>query len=162
MAEVTPLLDSETCEVIKICLADGRPEQRRKAIKTFIKYLLDEDRRYCIVPNHPVYRRQAAIEEELQRLARNFDVPTLCGGGPRYVRHLGKIKTWNIEKGYGFIRQDLDVHDAFAHIRDFSCNLSGDIAIPEGTSVEYDLADGTEPDKPKALNILPFNWSPGG
>jgi cold shock CspA family protein len=113
-----------------------------------------------MIPRHDVYKRQTAIEERMRSVAQRCDAPTLGDGSPRYVRHLGKVKAWNTEKGYGFIRQDHDTHDAFAHIRDFMAGLSGDMAIPDGTRVEYDLADGTEPDKKKAINVLTLDWSP--
>ena len=158
MAEVSPLLESGPCETIRACLAEGRPDLRRKAIKTFLEYLLEEDRRYCFVPKHDVYKRQEGLGDDISRLAAKCDRPLTGDESGRYVRHLGKMNAWNKERGFGFIRQDLGP-DAFAHVSEIS-GVSGEVAIPDGTRVEYDLMAPDEHGHLKAVNIITLDWSP--
>ncbi len=69
------------------------------------------------------------------------------------------MNAWNKDRGFGFIRQDVNGPDAFAHISEIA-GAVGDIVIPDGTRVEYDIADSGDPDKPKAVNIVTLDWSP--
>jgi CspA family cold shock protein len=50
----------------------------------------------------------------------------------------GKIKMWNMAKGYGFIARDDNSSDVFVHFRAFE-NLEGDTP-GIGERVEFDIA----------------------
>jgi CspA family cold shock protein len=47
----------------------------------------------------------------------------------------GVIKTWNADRGYGFIKRDDGGPDAFAHIR----HLSGVFQPESGQAVTFDI-----------------------
>jgi cold shock CspA family protein len=149
MAEVTPLLDETKCSEIRAALGDGRPHLRRSAIRSFVVYLLEEDGKYCAVPNHSSYVRQANIERNYLRVIGNCDKPVSGDGSARYVRTLGSMKAWVEAGGFGFITPDNGGPDAFVHVSEFFNNERP----PNGTRVEFDLTEGTEPGKPRAINV---------
>src|SRR5262249_56876531 len=51
------------------------------------------------------------------------------------TRHEGKIKFWNSEKGYGFIRPDDGTADLFLHISQYS----GTSTPMQGDKVRFDV-----------------------
>jgi len=53
----------------------------------------------------------------------------------------GKVKWFNENKGYGFIRQDSDGRDIFVHYSDIEGQ--GFRTLSEGEAVEYELAEGS-------------------
>lgn len=61
----------------------------------------------------------------------------------------GKVKFFNIEKGFGFISRDGDI-DVFVHKTDL--RATGIDTLTEGQSVKFDVVPGRE-NKPKATNI---------
>lgn len=65
-------------------------------------------------------------------------------------RHLGTVKWFNAEKGYGFIGRD-DGTDVFVHQSDIQA--TGFRTLEEGQRVEFDIEQG--PKGPKATNVTP-------
>lgn len=61
----------------------------------------------------------------------------------------GKVKFFNDTKGYGFIAQD-DGPDLFVHKT--GLQVASDL-LSEGDAVMFDVADGREPGKKKAINV---------
>jgi CspA family cold shock protein len=71
------------------------------------------------------------------------------------LRHTGKVKWFNENKGYGFILSDEGARDIFVHyseIRD-----DGYRTLAEGETVEYELMDS--PKGPQAKSVLRNNKS---
>lgn len=63
----------------------------------------------------------------------------------------GTVKWFKAERGFGFIEQDDDGPDVFAHFS--SISTEGFRALQEGQRVEFDIAQG--PKGPHAENIRP-------
>jgi CspA family cold shock protein len=61
----------------------------------------------------------------------------------------GTVKTFNFEKGYGFIRPDGGAADVFAHISQIKTE---DGSIAEGDKVQFDVGPGRN-GKEAALNV---------
>lgn len=53
---------------------------------------------------------------------------------------MGKVKWFNANKGYGFIRPDDGGKDVFVHIS--AVEKAGYQSLPEGSSVSYELGTG--------------------
>ncbi|HUO00023.1 MAG TPA: cold-shock protein [Bradyrhizobium sp.] len=53
---------------------------------------------------------------------------------------IGKVKWFNIAKGYGFIQPDDGGKDVFVHIS--AVEKSGLTSLPEGAKISYDLMIG--------------------
>jgi CspA family cold shock protein len=65
-------------------------------------------------------------------------------------RHLGTVKWFSSEKGYGFIART-DGADLFVHQSDIQA--TGFRTLEEGQRVEFDIEQG--PKGPKATNVTP-------
>ena len=65
-------------------------------------------------------------------------------------RHVGTVKWFSAEKGYGFIARD-DGTDLFVHQSDIEAQ--GFRTLQEGQSVEFDIEQG--PKGPKATHVTP-------
>lgn len=61
----------------------------------------------------------------------------------------GKIKTWNDDRGFGFIVPDEAGADVFAHIS----NVADDIEPVRGLAVAYDVVTDRRTDKLRANNV---------
>ena len=66
MAEVTPLLEQAVHDNISGLLGVEMPFARRKAVRTFLSYLLGEDSKYCVIPDHAKYDPQSGIRSFLE------------------------------------------------------------------------------------------------
>ncbi|AMS23978.1 cold-shock protein [Pseudomonas synxantha] len=63
----------------------------------------------------------------------------------------GTVKWFNAEKGFGFITQDDEGPDVFAHYSAIAS--SGFKTLEENQKVEFEIAQG--PKGPQAVNIRP-------
>ncbi|WP_243643834.1 cold-shock protein [Tepidibacillus fermentans] len=63
----------------------------------------------------------------------------------------GRIKFFNIEKGFGFIERDDGKEDVFVHISQIKGNSS---VIIEGARVKFDIAQGNK--GVQALNVIVY------
>lgn len=151
MAEVTPLLEIDAVTEIKAFLESGLAHDRRRAIKTFIQYLVNEDRHYCIIPVHDYYGTQRRIIATLeQQMVSLMNIAGVTTASRRYGRNCGVIKAWKHDRKFGFIRQSNGDEDAYVHL-DEVINPNGD-SLKVETTVEYDIvstADGL-----RALRVL--------
>ena len=102
MAEITPLLNSDTMRDIQGAI-DGRSGfKKRLVIKLFIEYILIEDANYCKYIDHSSYLSQTRISSCLEHQRELTARPLETG---RYARFLGRIAGWNPDKGFGFINR---------------------------------------------------------
>lgn len=62
---------------------------------------------------------------------------------------LGKVKWFNVEKGYGFIERE-DGDDVFVHYS--AIQGEGFKALEEGQSVEFEIVEGSR--GPQAANVV--------
>ena len=148
MAEVTPLYDTGAADSIREDLNDGSIRRRRQAILRFVRYLIEEDKHFCIIPKHEIYGPQDRIREALDN-----QITALSNSGGdtiRYQRKSGRITGWKREKGFGFIQQSNREPDAFAHIKEV-VNRTDDF-VENGTLVEYEAIEGDQ--GPRAIEIL--------
>jgi cold shock CspA family protein len=151
MAEVTPLLDLEAHTAIKAAIQSGTAHGRREAVRDFIKYLLDEDEHYCVIPKHEYYSSQDNLRKTLGQQARALvSAAGVLNASRRYGRALGHVTAWKTDRGFGFIRQNDGEPDAYVHINDV-LNPDGN-QIGVGSTVEYDSVPG--PERPKAIKVL--------
>ncbi|GAA2067461.1 cold-shock protein [Catenulispora yoronensis] len=65
---------------------------------------------------------------------------------------VGTVKWFKAEKGFGFIEQDGDGPDVFAHFSNISAEGFGELA--EGQRVEFEVAHSAK--GPHAENIRPI------
>jgi hypothetical protein len=76
MKEITPVRDKETFEQLRRCYRAGYSEHWRESLATFIDYLLEEDSRWCEVPDHKHFEGQKRVRRRLtiirERLFSNF------------------------------------------------------------------------------------------
>ena len=61
----------------------------------------------------------------------------------------GKVKWFNLQKGYGFIEQE-EGKDVFAHVTELAPGVS---SLDEGQDVEFDVQEAQK--GPQAVNIRP-------
>lgn len=61
----------------------------------------------------------------------------------------GKVKWFNVEKGYGFIETE-DGGDVFVHFS--AIQTEGFKTLEEGQSVEFDIVEGAR--GPQAANVI--------
>jgi CspA family cold shock protein len=66
------------------------------------------------------------------------------------TKMIGKIATWNSERGFGFVEHDGGA-DIFVHCSDLS-DRSRD-HLPVGTRVSFDIAPPARSGKPRAINV---------
>jgi cold shock CspA family protein len=153
MAEVAPLFDADVCAAIRADTETHEPHRRRRAIDRFVGYLLQEDIRICLVPTHARYMPQMQIRNAYQRQLDILRNPSGVVTSRRFGRRFGRIIKWLREKGYGFIRPSAGGANVFVHVTEV-LESNGEYP-PEGTEVEYGLAnDG------KAHEVVPLNWKP--
>jgi cold shock CspA family protein len=150
MAEITPMYNTEACDRIRANLQAGQPHLRRSAISTFVLYLIEEDKHFCVIPKHPVYKEQDRIRSTLVEQIESLSSKAFLSSTTRYHRLFGCVKAWKKEKGFGFIRQGNGDKDAFLHIRDVL--NAKDAVVPEGASVEYEVLTG--PQGPRAVSVI--------
>ncbi len=135
MLEVTPLHDRtlhhELLELMKL----GFPF----AIRLFLLYLVNEDSKYCVIPDHAQYNDQRRLRERLEQQCVELTKPLRSSVSARYGRPYGVIQSWNEDKGYGFITPEGGGSPVFVHIRD-ALNADAD-SIPKGTVLEYDVVE---------------------
>jgi cold shock CspA family protein len=145
MMEVTPLFDRQAHRSISQLIRAELPYARRKAIRTFLNYLLSEDDRYVLIPAHEMYASQQGLRQVIEQEMTRLSSPIRTTGRSRFGRPFGKIVTWLPEKGYGFVCPDGTVgNDVFVHVREFVEPLE-DENVPVGTVIEFDLVEN--PDK---------------
>lgn len=150
MAETTPMYDQTVVDTVKACLADGRPDLRRKAIAAFVNYLIQEDSHYCLMPKHESYAPQEKAQEWLgQQVKALASFSSVLASG-RYCRTTGRVKTWISDQAYGFIEPPDDGKDVFVNIADVIEHNGS--ALELGVMVEYDCID-TNKGK-KAVNVV--------
>ena len=75
MKEVTAVRDQETYERLRACYKSGYSDRWRESLTIFLDYLLEEDSRWCQVPDHRHFdgqkhlaRRLGLVRERLLRL----------------------------------------------------------------------------------------------
>lgn len=142
MAEITPMYDSEACDSIRASLQNGAAHLRRSAISMFIKYLVEEDSHFCIIPKHQLYQEQERIRTTLQQQVTSLSALASLASATRYHRLFGKVSAWKREKAFGFIKQANGDPDVFLHISEV-LNANGDY-VPEGVAVEFEAVDGAQ------------------
>ncbi len=151
MMEVTPLLDRDVFDGIRSLMESDLAARKRKAILTFLRYLLEEDSGYCPVPDHPQYAGQLKLVKRLEMQMRQLAMPTRTSGSSRYGRPYGRVVKWDADRHYGFIAPDGGMGaQAFVHSRDIADPDTHELAV--GTTVEYDQVE-TEKGL-KALNVV--------
>jgi CspA family cold shock protein len=65
---------------------------------------------------------------------------------------IGKITTWNLERGFGFIKSDGGGADVFVHCSGLS-DRSRD-HLPVGIRVSFDIAPLDSSGRPRAINVV--------
>ncbi len=150
MAEVTPLIDRTTHDTLRVYFESALPHSRRMVVSTFVEYLVREDGKRCLVPDHAMYDGQRRLSEELQQTLRSMAQSIGVAESARFGRLQGAIVSWNSEKGFGFIGTEGGGPNVFVHISDV---LNGESdRLPVGAVVEYDV---TVSDKgPRASRIV--------
>lgn len=136
MAEVTPMYDSESCERIRAFLKDGAAHLRRSAIATFVDYLLQEDKHFCMIPKHEIYKPQETIRTVLGQQSGQISSQSRITLSGRYHRLFGRVTGWRRDKAFGFIKQNSGGDDAFLNIAEI-LNKDGDV-VADGANVEYE------------------------
>ncbi len=152
MAEITPMYDTEACDNIRHNLKNGSPHLRRSSIATFIRYLIQEDALFTIIPKHQLYQDQERLSSTLfQQISLLTTASSICLAA-RYRRNVGRLLNWKPEKGFGFIKQDTGGPNVFLHISDVLNSADGH--VPIDTEIEYDLVDGQQGPRATAALIL--------
>lgn len=64
----------------------------------------------------------------------------------------GKVKWFNVKRGFGFIVPDDGGDDMFVHRSDI--NMEGYATLDEGQKVEYEIGEGKK--GPCAANVTPL------
>ena len=66
------------------------------------------------------------------------------------MRHIGKVKWFNENKGYGFILQETGGRDVFVHYSEIQSE--GYRTLAEGEEVEFEVSES--PKGPQAKNVV--------
>jgi hypothetical protein len=69
MADVTPIANEAMFAGMRAAIRTGGGGWREKT-KLFVKYLLDQDALYCVVPDHPAYTSQRELAAKLSQIMR--------------------------------------------------------------------------------------------
>ena len=85
----------------------------RASISTFISYLLAEDTAYVSIPPHEIYELQSKVGEGFRTQLKILERHPADSQPGRYSRATGKVKNWNREKGFGFVRPKVVGDDLF-------------------------------------------------
>jgi len=154
MAEVTPLLDPEVVSDIRANMQLATADGRRHAVRSFLSYLLTEDKHYCMVPKHEFYLGQNTLRSTLGGQIEILSSRTgIVGASSRYARKLGRIGAWKSDVGYGFIETEWAPLDIFVHVTDIR-NV-GATPPTRGDDVEFDVLE--DAGRPKAVRVLLLN-----
>ena len=148
MLEVTPLHDGALHHELSDLMKIDFPYARRRAIRLFLLYLIDEDSRYSVVPDHAQYDDQRKLKERLEQQCVELNRHMRTSHSKRYGRRLGIVNCWVEEKGYGFLTPESGGQTIFVHVNDI-VNVRGN-AVPTGTVIEYDYEEAEK--GPKAVN----------
>jgi cold shock CspA family protein len=150
MAEVTPLLEQAVHDNIRGLLGVEMPFARRKAVRTFLLYLLGEDSKYCVIPDHATYGPQSGIRSLLEHECVKLFMPMMATRTKRYGRPFGKVVEWKSDRGFGFIDSGASgAGKVFVHVNDLLDEDATFLAV--GTLVEYDLRESDR--GPRAFNV---------
>jgi cold shock CspA family protein len=139
MAEITPLHDAETAKHVRTTLSDGGAHHRRSAVSSFIAYLLLEDSQLCVIPAHAIYEEQKDVRIALTRQSSALSAAASVATVGRYRRHLGRVTSWKLDRGFGFVRPSNGGPNVFLHISEV-LNAEGGI-VPEGAAVDFDIVE---------------------
>lgn len=150
LAITTPLLEESVFDEIKEANAVGRTDLLRRAIATFINYLLREDGHYVTVPKHESFAGQLQVAEMLRQQLDALKKYPSEGRIGRYARRIGRISRWELERGFGIVDATGPYVTALLHIRDVVSTNPGFLA--EGATVEFDLDESG--DRPRAVNAV--------
>ena len=116
MMEVTPLFDRQLHQENSHLMRAEMPYARRKSIRSFLIYLVQEDERYALIPSHAMYEGQQGLKGIIEQEISRLGMPVRTTGPSRFGRPFGKVATWFTEKGYGFVTPDGTINnDAFVH-----------------------------------------------
>ncbi|TNV71477.1 hypothetical protein FGO68_gene13365 [Halteria grandinella] len=138
MLEVTPLRNRETFNELLSLMNVGFPFSLRSAIRLFLHYLIFEDAKYSIIPDHPQYDDQRRLVGVLEQQRDQLNQPMRVSHSHRYGRPFGVIHEWYDERGYGYITPDGGSADLFLRFRNIH-NYSDSIS-PIGRCVEFDIS----------------------
>lgn len=149
MMETTPLYDEDIVSRIESMIAQNSPYYRKKAIQTFIDYLLKEDAGYCLIPKVQQYESQVKIANQLNtQLLFLSNKDTESTG--RYNRYKGRVSVWKSDQGYGFIKSSHFPDGLFLHIDSI---LEPPREAPSiGDVLEFDLGETQR--GPRAINVV--------
>jgi cold shock CspA family protein len=150
MSQTTPLLDQSLFDEFRFLYENPRADQRRQAIIRFLDYLVAEDTHYVLVPKHDVYAQQQSILVQLSERIKAVKRFPVSNAQSRYTRRVGRVRSWDRDKGFGFVRVHGTDRDAFLHISDtMNCEQG---FLNQGALIECDLIE--ESRGPKAINAL--------
>ena len=113
MLEVTPLHDQSVHHELFELMKVGLPYAFRQAIRLFVLYLIDEDSKYCVIPDHGQYDDQRRLKERLDHQC----VEQLNPCGLRNLRVTAEHSVlsttgWKIV-GSVLLRRKVAVHNCF-------------------------------------------------
>lgn len=99
------------------------------------------------------------VQRRLAEQGGEPSVPELCEACTRRIKYggrlHGRIKWFNLEKGFGFIAQD-DGPELFVHRAGVPLTDQGALpGLPDGLEVLYDVMD--TPKGPQAVKVTPYN-----
>jgi len=101
------------------------------------------------------------VEKQRQMADRGQEVvmPERCAGCTQQVdygdKHHGRLKWFNLEKGYGFIAGD-DGKEVFVHRNGIPLTPEGTLPLlEEGQEVLYEVQDS--PKGPQAVQVVPYS-----
>lgn len=140
MMEVSPITDQSVYQKVDELFTTRLPGFRQKALALFVKYLVDEDSKYCHIPSHASHQTQSRLVNELLEL--------VADGGPltkrqmdRFKVRTGIIKRYDQEKKFGFIQINEPPRDVFFHISKVLDTHRAKVGV--GRKVEFELVIGS-------------------